>query len=385
MDHAELLARLDAYPRLPLATYPTPLEFLPRLSAALDRAVYIKRDDEIGPGMGGNKTRKLEYLLAEARMRGARKLVTFGGLQSNHARITAAAARQCGLEPHLLYFERRPPILSGNLMLNDLLGARHHFVPFFRGGNGSMTLERTIRLVRLVAFALVGPHYFIPVGGHSWRGCLGYVRAAAEIDRQARGLGIECAQLVVAAGSGGTLAGLLAGFALLGSPLKPLGIDVGRLWRGFPASIGRLAAELCERLRNPIPITSGCVPLIEDTYAGPGYAAPSKQGMAAIRRLARTEGIILDPVYTGKAFAGLLDLAERGELRRGAGGRPDPVIFLHTGGTPALFASAAQTVLGDERESHGSQSIITGQDRQSRATVLGNQLAAPKAASQSRV
>jgi D-cysteine desulfhydrase len=176
MDHSQLLARLDAYPRLPLASYPTPLEFLPRLSAGLDRTVYIKRDDEIGPAMGGNKTRKLEYLLAEARIRGARKVVTFGGLQSNHARITAAAARQCGLEPHLLYFERRPPRLTGNLLINALLGARLHFVPLGRGGDGGITLETAIRLARLVALALVGPHYVIPVGGHSWRGCLGYVR-----------------------------------------------------------------------------------------------------------------------------------------------------------------------------------------------------------------
>lgn len=342
MDHARLLAKLDGYPRLPLATYPTPLEFLPRLSRALDRAVYIKRDDEIGPGMGGNKTRKLEYLLAEARLRGASKVVTFGGLQSNHARITAAAARQCGLEPHLLYFDRRPQRLAGNLLLNRLLGARLHFVPFGHGGAGGMTLETAIRLARLVALAVVGPHYFIPVGGHSWRGCLGYVRAAAEIDQQARALGIEGARLVVAAGSGGTLAGLLAGLALLASPLRPLGIDVGRLWRGFPASIGCLAAELCARLGQPVAFTPASVPLIEDAYVGPGYAAAWGPGMAAIRRLARTEGIVLDPVYTGKAFAGLLDLAERGEL-----GRKEPVIFLHTGGAPALFAFEAKDVLGE--------------------------------------
>jgi D-cysteine desulfhydrase len=341
-SHASLSAALDAYPRLPLAEYPTPLDPLLRLSRELGRAVYIKRDDQIGPGLGGNKTRKLEYLLANARARGARRVVTFGGLQSNHARITAAAARQWDLEPHLFYFAHRPAQLTGNLLLNQLLGAHMHFIPFGGGGDGSMTVEGTSRLVRLVALAWAGPHYFIPVGGHTWRGCLGYVRAAVEIDQQARALGIGNARLVVAAGSGGTLAGLLAGLTLLGSPLTVLGIDVGKLWRAFPASIARLAGELCARLNGDGSskpgqrghASPGQVPLIEKTYAGRAYAVPSPEGMAAIRRLAQTEGILLDPVYTGKAFAGLLDLLQRDAL-----GRDEPVIFLHTGGLPALFAA----------------------------------------------
>jgi D-cysteine desulfhydrase family pyridoxal phosphate-dependent enzyme len=330
---SELATKLETFPRLPLAEYPTPLEFLPRLSRELGRDVYIKRDDGIGPGLGGNKTRKLEYLLAEAQGRRTRKVVTFGGLQSNHARITAAAARQCGMEPHLFYFERRPPRMVGNLLLNELLGAKMHFIPFGSGGDGSMTLEATIRLVRLVAWAVVGPHYFIPVGGHTWRGCLGYVRAAVELDEQAHALGIENAHVVLAAGSGGTLAGLMAGLALLDSPLKLLGIDVGKLWKGFPASIAQLASELCERLGQSCTFMPGRVPMIEETYVGQAYAVPSPQCVAAIKRLARLEGILLDPVYTSKAFAGLLDLVERKQL-----GRDEPVIFWHTGGLPALFA-----------------------------------------------
>ena len=333
MKSQELLTKLEAFPRLPLAEYPTPLEFLPRLSRELGRSIYIKRDDGIGPGLGGNKTRKLEYLLAEAQQKRARKIVTFGGLQSNHARITAAAARQCGMEPHLLYFERRPPRMVGNLLLNELLGARMHFIPFGGGGDGGMTLETTIRLVRLVAWLTVGPHYFIPVGGHSWRGCLGYVRAAVEMDEQAHALGIENAYIVLAAGSGGTLAGLMAGLALLDSPLQLLGIDVGKLWKRFPASIAHLVGELCKRLGQPRAFTPAQIPMIEETYVGQAYAVPSEQCVAAIKRLARLEGILLDPVYTAKAFAGLLDLVERKQL-----GRDEPIIFLHTGGLPALFA-----------------------------------------------
>jgi L-cysteate sulfo-lyase len=335
-----LYTRLNAFPRVPLADYPTPLEYLPRLSRWLGQPIYIKRDDVIGPGLGGNKTRKLEYLLAEAQALGARRVATFGGLQSNHARITAAAAVSLGMEPHLFYFERRPARLTGNLLINTLLGARLHFVPF-GGGSGGMTLETASRLAHLAAWALVGPHYFIPVGGHTWRGGLGYVRAALELNAQARERGIEHGRVVLAAGSGGTLAGLLAGLVLLDSPLRPLGIDVGRLWRGFPRSIARLADAMLAHLGLPpgiwsssgSRITEAQTPLIEGTYVGQGYAVPSAAGNAAIRLLAECEGIVLDPVYTGKALAGLLDLHARGVFR------PDePLIFLHTGGLPALFA-----------------------------------------------
>ncbi len=328
-----LRSRLDSFPRLTLAAYPTPLEPLSRLSRELGRSIYVKRDDQLGPGMGGNKTRKLEYLMADAQRRGARKVVTFGGLQSNHARLTAAVACQCGMEAHLFYFDRQPAEMRGNLLLNRLLGARMHFLPL-GGGDGSMTLETTIRLVHLVAWLRVGPHYFIPVGGHNWLGCLGYVRAALEIDEQCRALGIENAHLVVAAGSGGTLAGLMAGLALADSRLQLTGIDVGKLWKAFPASIAGLASELCARLGRPRRFSADQVPMIEKTYVGQAYAVPSPQGLDALRRLARLEGLLLDPVYTGKAFAGLLDLAERG-----AWGRDEPAVFLHTGGVPALFAS----------------------------------------------
>jgi L-cysteate sulfo-lyase len=325
---------LESFPRIPLADpSATPLEHLPRLSTQLKREVFIKRDDVLGPGLGGNKTRKLEYLLGEAQQRGLRKVATFGGLQSNHARITAAAARKLGLEPHLFYFEKRPEQLTGNLLINQLMDAHMYFIPQGAGSDGTLTLETTNRLVRFLAWLRLGRHYFIPVGGYSWRGCLGYVRAAVEIESQARALGIEKAHLVLAAGTGGTLAGLLAGLTLIDSSLFLLGIDVGKLWKGFPASLARLTGEICRRLGAKRVFKPGEIPLLEETYALPRYGVPSDVCREAILRLARTEGILLDPVYTGKAFAGMLDLIEKGEL-----GFNEPIIFLHTGGLPALFA-----------------------------------------------
>jgi D-cysteine desulfhydrase len=330
---AELRERLDAYPRLVLGEAPTTLQRLERLSADLGRSVFVKRDDLLCPALGGNKTRKLEYLMADARRQGATRVATFGGLQSNHARLTAAAASLLGMEAHLLYFEPRPERLAGNLLLNERLGARMHFFPLTSRRPRPRSLEATIRLARLLARMRIGPHYFIPVGGHSWLGALGYVRAALEIDDQARGLGLGEAWLVVAAGSGGTLAGLLAGLRLVGSRLRPLGIDVGRLWKAFPASVARLAGETCARLGEPQAFAPADVLLVEATYVGEAYGRPSPEGNVALERLARTEGILLDPVYTAKAFAGLL-----GEAAQGRFGRDEPVVFLHTGGVPALFA-----------------------------------------------
>jgi D-cysteine desulfhydrase family pyridoxal phosphate-dependent enzyme len=333
MDKNRILARIENLPRLLMAEYPTPLDYLPRLSGEYGRDIFIKRDDYIGPGLGGNKTRKLEYLLADALRKGKKKIVTFGGLQSNHVRITAAAARKYGLEPHIFFFEHRPRLMNGNLFLNQLFDAVMHFIPFGSGESASMSLETTIRLVHIIAWAMVGPHYFIPVGGHNWLGCMGYVLAAVELIEQAKSIGIEDAYTIVAAGSGGTLAGLMAGFTLSESKLELIGIDVGKLWQGFPKSIASLANKICIRVGQSTNITLSDVPLIEKTYVGEKYGIPSIGGNEAIRLLARSEGILLDPVYTAKAFSGLLDLLRQEKLDQ-----EKPVIFIHTGGIPALFA-----------------------------------------------
>ncbi len=331
MDAAALVARLNQFPRLALATYPTPLERLSNLSRSLGANLWMKRDDHIGPALGGNKTRKLEFLMADAQRRGAHKVVTFGGLQSNHARITAAVARQLGMEPHLFYFEKRPRERVGNMQLNALMNAQMHFIPF--GGDGINDLKLTNRLVRLLSLAVAGPSYFIPVGGHNALGCLGYVACAAELAEQVKTLGLRNPIVVSAVGTGGTLAGLVAGFALLDSPIRVIGIDVGRLWKAFPSALAQLTTEICTLLGETRRFTAREIPMIEDRYVGFKYGVPSQEGNAVIGRLAEAEGIFLDPVYTGKAMAGMIDLTNRRFFKS-----DETVIFLHTGGVPGLFA-----------------------------------------------
>ena len=309
MTPEQLLATLRPFPRIPLNHTSTPLQPLPRMTAQLGGVqLWLKRDDELGSGGGGNKGRPLQFLLGEAVAQQKRKVVTFGGLQSNHARITAAACAQLGIEAHLLFFEKRPSTLEGNLLLDQLFGAKLHFVPFGGGGEATMTLETTIRLVRWVSWLLVGRGaYFMPVGGHTAMGCLGYVAAAAELQIQLaeRGILPDKVTIVLPVGTGVTLAGLWAGFWLLGSPVQVLGIDVGKLWRTFPASIARLATEVCRLLGQPHYFLPANVPIIEKTYVGKGYAQLRPEAIKAIRLMAQTEGVILDPIYSGKAFAGL--------------------------------------------------------------------------------
>lgn len=344
MNVEALRNRLNNYPRLSFTNSPTPIQplvqFQKSINSETSPSIWIKRDDEIGPGLGGNKGRKLEFLMAEALALKKKKVVTFGGLQSNHARMTAAASAALGLDAHIFYFDRKPQKFTGNLLLNDIFGATLHFVPFGGGSSGALSLEKTNHLVRLLSWPFVGfGSYFIPVGGHSVTGCLGYVNAACEFVEQLNRMGLSHNKttIVTAAGTGGTLAGLLAGFKILQSPISILGIDIGSLWRGFSNSIARLTTDLCTSLGQKIFFKAEDVTLIEKTYVGKAYAHPTEAGLNAIRLLARTEGIILDPVYTGKALAGMIDLIKRGYFAD-----KQHVIFLHSGGFPALDTMSEQ-------------------------------------------
>ena len=271
--------------------------------------------------------------MADARQQGATKVVTFGGLQSNHARLTAAAASLLGMEAHLLYFEPRPKVLTGNLLLNELLGARMHFFPLASKRPRPRSLETTIRLARLLARLRVGPHYFIPVGGHTWVG-RPRLRAGRGRDRRA-GAGPRRRRRVARRGR------RLGGHARRPprrpaprrlAPPPPRASTSGSSGRPSPLP-SRTSRPRCARTSasrtSSLRVT--CRSSRRPTSARPTAGRP-KPGNAALVRLARAEGILLDPVYTAKAFAGLLGEAAG---RLGAG---EPVVFVHTGGLPALFA-----------------------------------------------
>jgi D-cysteine desulfhydrase family pyridoxal phosphate-dependent enzyme len=332
-SEAETLTKaLDSLPRCALGHYPTPMPALEKLGHELGRLLFLKRDDQLGPLLGGNKTRKLEYLIADAVRSGARRIATSGGSQSNHARLTAAAAILNDLEPHLFFMEEPPAEATGNLRLDELIDAEIHYISSGPRSDGACTFgELDVYLQETVTDQL-GGHYYIPIGGSNWLGSLGYTRAAVEIDQQAREAGISNPWLIVAAGSGGTMAGLWAGLTLLESEVRLLAVDVGKLWTDFPEHVARLATEISQHLGHSHNFDPEEVPLIEGRYVGERYGVPTAEGQEAMRHLASSEGLLLDPTYTGKAFAGMLDLIASGEL-----GKDAPIIFLHTGGIPGFF------------------------------------------------
>ncbi|MPZ11117.1 MAG: D-cysteine desulfhydrase [Kiloniellaceae bacterium] len=325
------LAALDAIERRPLAHLPTPLEPLARLSAALEGPqILVKRDDCTGLGLGGNKTRKLEFLMADAQAQRADTVITTGGVQSNHVRQTAAAAARLGLACELVLTRVVPwggadYELSGNIQLDRLFGARIHLHDGDTNRTAAMealgeSLQRAGRTP-----------YLIPTGGSNAIGALGYAAAAAELAGQARERNVKIAAVVHASSSGGTQAGLSAGFAALDPAVRVIGIDVDAHPAAVAAEVRRLAAEVWTRLALPGDFPADKV-ILEAGYAGEAYGLPTAEMKTAVQRTAQLEGLLLDPVYSGKAMAGLFGLIEAGAFRP-----DDTVVFLHTGGTPALF------------------------------------------------
>ncbi len=319
--------RLADWPRSDLGHYPTRLEALPRLAAqrGLGGGLWVKRDDCSGLGLGGNKVRKLEFLMGEAREKGADVVLTTGALQSNHARQTAAAAARLGLRcelvlPRLVESPGPAYETSGNRLLDDLFGARVFEV------DDVALAARTIA-ARLEAAQDRGETlYPIPPGGSSLTGCIGFVAGAVELAEQALASGLEPERIGVAVSTGGTLAGLLAGLALVGWDVPVLGACVYQDESATAAEVERLLAALAE----PLGIDPGaCRSSLRDDFLGPGYGIPTAEGQEMLREAARLEGLLLDPVYTAKGLAALCAAS------RESGG---PVLFWHTGGAPALFA-----------------------------------------------
>ena len=307
---------------LALAHGPTPVESLDRLTDWLrGPRLLVKRDDQTGLALGGNKARKLEHLCAEALALGCDTLVTGGGPQSNHCRMTAAAANRIGLECHLALAGDPSGPPTGNLLLDHLLGARLHST----GAREYYEIESSIEAVAGEVRAAGRRPYAIPVGGASVTGAIGYVDAARELVDQ---LTEPVDWIVVADGSGGTHAGLLAG---LDAPTRILGVDVGTR-PDLGDRVPELAAATAKATGRAAP---GGEVHIDHTRFGAGYGKPTPECLEAIRAAARLEGLILDPVYTGKAMAGLI-----GWIREGRFTDRQSVLFWHTGGAPALFAGS---------------------------------------------
>jgi D-cysteine desulfhydrase len=323
---------LTRFPRRRYTEGWTPLEFLPHLTRHLGGPdLFIKRDDLLGLSAGGNKTRKLEFLVAEALAQGADTLITCGAVQSNHCRLTLAAAIKEGLKCRLVLEQRVPdsydPEASGNNFLFRLLGVDKITVV-----DGGVDLAAAMAQEAKELEGLGRKGYVIPGGGSNALGTLGYVACAQEILAQAFEMGLHLHHLVVASGSGGTHAGVLLGTRGSGSRIPVTGISVRRSVAEQKALIGGLV----ESTRSLLGLSSGVSAqdvVIFDDYVGEGYSIPTDSMVEAVRLLARLEGILLDPVYTGKAMAGLLDLVRKGQFKKG-----DKVLFLHTGGSPGLYA-----------------------------------------------
>lgn len=323
-----LATALARFPRLTLQPSATPLDVLPRLSAELGRPIYCKRDDTTSLALGGNKVRKLEYLVAEALAAGADTLVTAGAIQSNHVRQTAAVAAQRGLDCVALLENplgtTDPGYLhGGNRLLLELFGAQIRSVAALDDPLNQLEAEAE-RLRQQGRTPRV-----IPIGGSSALGALGYVRAGLELAGQLDALDLQPAAVILASGSAGTQAGLDLAFHHLRPGMPVIGITVSRTQAEQLPKVALLRQQLAELLEVTAPEDP---PVLRDGYFGPRYGEPNPGTLAAIRCLGRLEGLVLDPVYTGKAMAGLLDLVTTDALP------PGPVVFLHTGGAPGTFA-----------------------------------------------
>ena len=323
---------LSRFPRIRFVHGPTPLEAMTRLSALLGGPnLWVKRDDCTGLAGGGNKTRKLEFLMAEAEAQGCDTVITYGAIQSNHARQTAAAAAQVGMKCEIL-LERRVPDraeryeTTGNVLLDRLLGAALTYFPANQDMDAAA--EETAGRVR----AEGGRPYIIPGGGASPTGALGYVSCAQELLYQAHDMNLRIDHIVHATGSGGTQGGLAAGLQAMNSGIALTGISVRAERAAQEANVFAVAEAVADKLGLKGVIDRAAI-VVDAGYVGPGYGQSTPEMVEAVTLTARHEGILLDPVYTGKGMAGLIGL-----VRAGRFGPDDNVVFVHTGGCAALFA-----------------------------------------------
>ena len=327
--------KLSEFPSVPLCHQPTPLEFMPRMSESLGGPrLWIKRDDCTGLATGGNKTRKLEFLIADAIEKGADMVVTQGAVQSNHVRQTAAAACKFGLDCHAL-LERRVPDraddyeTTGNVLFDQMFGTSLEFRP----AGLDMNAEAMVVTEKLAAAGR--KPYFIPGGGSNEIGALGYVSCAYELLDQIKANNLDVGWIVLATGSAGTHAGMLAGLHAAGSTIPVMGISVRQPEEKQIAAVHKLAVLTAAQLTDtPLGVEKV---IVDDGYVGAGYGQPTQGTLDAINLIARREGLLFDPVYSGKGLAGMIGLAGQNFFES-----DKDVIFLHTGGAAALFAYGNQ-------------------------------------------
>ena len=330
-----MVKKLSEFPSVPLCHQPTPLEFMPRMSESLGGPrLWIKRDDCTGLATGGNKTRKLEFLIADAIEKGADMVVTQGAVQSNHVRQTAAAACKFGLDCHAL-LERRVPDreddyeTTGNVLFAQMFGTSLEFRP----AGLDMNAE-ALAVTEKLAAAGRKP-YFIPGGGSNETGALGYVSCAYELLDQIKANNLDVGWIVLATGSTGTHAGMLAGLHAAGSTIPVMGVSVRQPEDKQIAAVHKLAVLTAAQLTDtPLGVEKV---IVDDGYVGAGYGQPTQGTLDAINLIARREGLLFDPVYSGKGLAGMIGLVGQNFFES-----DKDVIFLHTGGAAALFAYCNQ-------------------------------------------
>jgi D-cysteine desulfhydrase family pyridoxal phosphate-dependent enzyme len=326
--HNVLMEAISRKPRCGFASLPTPIEEAPRLSRRLGVRVLIKRDDMTGLALGGNKVRKLEFLIADALQQKADTVITTGGSQSNHARLAAAACRLTGLECHLVLDRGVHPEPQGNLLLDEMFGAHVAMLESDDPAAATAEMNRVAGTLR----AEGKKPYIIPRGGSVPAGATGYVAFVPELLAQIKERDIHATHIYLGTGSTGTHSGVIAGLTAMDSSIRLQGISVSRKAEDQVARIVPLANATLEHLGLEQRVHPEQV-RVDDRFSGPKYGVPTQETFDAIHTLALDEATVLDPVYTGKAMAGLIRHAREGIL-----GPSDTVIFIHTGGAPALFA-----------------------------------------------
>lgn len=338
---------LEKKPKAGLGFFPTPFYRLDRLSAELGVNLYIKRDDFTGVSLfGGNKIRKLEYLIGDALEQACEYVFTFGATQSNHAMQTVSACRRCGLKP-VLYLvaivEPDEEDIRSNLLLDKIMGAEIHIVKMEPGEEEADAEERSVRMARehMERLRAEGHRcYEVPMGGASPVGSVGFIEGYVEFMEQTGALNVHPDYVFHGTGTGGTMAGLAAGKVLTGSDAKIISINVSFKDEGYPKRTEILANESLGLIGAREKVEAERDIHTDLNYYLPGYEIPNAAASEAIRLLAETEGLFIDPVYTGKAFAGMLDYIRKGKVPQGSN-----VVFWHTGGATALFAE--KEILGE--------------------------------------